>query len=73
MCKKKIKKEEEKERETERGGRRGRQFSHRLRHSDCYIPGEKTKLFHKLYFYTQNCKLDFDRSIPNHISLFEIV
>lgn len=29
--------------------------------------------FHKLYFYTQNCKLDFDRSLPNHISLFEIV
>lgn len=42
--------------------------------TDCYILG-RTDLagFHKLYFYTQNCKLDFDRSLPNHISLFEIV
>lgn len=42
--------------------------------TDCYILG-RTNLagFHKLYFYTQNCKLDFDRSLPNHISFFEIV
>ena len=39
-----------------------------------YFGGEQTSRgIHKLYFYTQNCKLDFDRSLPNHISLFEIV
>lgn len=42
--------------------------------TDCYILGRTNFAgFHKLYFYTQNCKLDFDRSLPNHISLFEIV
>lgn len=43
--------------------------------TDCYILGDNANFVgvHKLYFYTQNCKLDFDRSLPNHVSLFEIV